>query len=70
MGPGPKPGKRPYKRKRSGKRSTCRSRRTSWYLKRETNNSRDRQRRIVSDPGKDVREWFEPGLIEADEKGA
>src|SRR3979490_338647 len=27
--------------------------------KRETNNSRDRRRRIESGPGKDVREWIE-----------
>jgi len=40
------------------------------HLKRETNNSRDRRRRIVSDPGKDVREWFELGLIEADKERA
>jgi hypothetical protein len=33
-------------------------------------NSRDRKRRIVSDPGKDVRERFELGSIEIDEKGA
>src|SRR5450432_843122 len=52
-------GKRPYKRKRNGKRCRGRSRRTSWYLKRETNNSRDRRRRIESGPGKDVREWIE-----------
>src|SRR5271156_547036 len=36
---------------------------------RETNNSRDRQRRIVSDPGKDVRGGFETGSVETDEKG-
>src|SRR6185369_8008346 len=29
------------------------------HLKRETNNSRDRRRRIESGPGKDVREWIE-----------
>src|SRR6478736_3602691 len=29
------------------------------HLKRETNNSRDRKRRIESGPGKDVREWIE-----------
>src|SRR5271166_1579226 len=40
------------------------------YLKRETNNSRDRQRRIVSDPGKDVRGRFGTGSVETDEKGA
>lgn len=40
------------------------------YLKRETNNWRDRQRRTESGPGKDVREWIEQGQIEADEKGA
>src|SRR5260370_40833167 len=57
--PGFKPGKRPYKRKRNGKRCTGRSRRMSRYLKRETNNSRDRRRRIESGPGKDVREWIE-----------
>jgi hypothetical protein len=28
-------------------------------LKRETNNSRDRRRRIESGPGKGVREWIE-----------
>src|SRR5271155_5699808 len=36
-----------------------RSRRTTRDLKRETNNSRDRRRRIESGPGKDVREWIE-----------
>ena len=59
MGPGSKPGKRPYKRKRNGKRCTGRSRRTSRYLKRETNNSRDQQWRIEIGLGKDVREWIE-----------
>ena len=31
------------------------------YLKRETNNSCDRQWRTESGPGKDVREWIEQG---------
>jgi len=65
-----KPGKQPYKRKRSGTRSPCRSRRTEWYLQRETNNSRDRKRRTESGSGKGVRERIEPGYVEMDEKGA
>src|ERR1700755_1283404 len=36
----------------------------------ETNNSRDRRRRIESGPGKDVREWIELRTVEVDEKGA
>jgi len=40
------------------------------HLKRETNNSRDRKRRIESGPGKDVREWIELRTVEVDEKGA
>ena len=38
-------------------------------LKRETNNSRDRQRQTESGSGKDVREWIELGEVEIDEKG-
>ena len=49
---------RPYMRKRSGSDAPTSSENVIVPWSARSNNSRDRQRRIESGPGKDVREWY------------